>query len=595
MDYLILSIAVISFILVIVLFAKYNKMEANYQSQINRLLDECKKMSVENERQNKELENKVKDSIANQRQDIQSIVKEFEDFSGAINSYIVQTAENVEDLLNENEKNKKDISNILSKILKIENELELHRLDIIKVDEAIKNYTDINIDSLKLNVIDNDSFLLKNKEKSNVLVNGDIAFEDLDPEKQDIFFLMENTNKNILITGKAGTGKSYLLKYYKQHTKKNTLYMAPTGIAALNIEGVTIHRAFGFDNLLEDHEIDLSKNQKNILKELETVVIDEISMVRSDIFNRIDIILKEVMRNKMPFGGKQVIVLGDLFQLPPVAPKGIFEFLSEKYGGIYFFNAPAFSKDNFDFRELKKIYRQSESAFIEILNRARVGENTVEDIRMLNEKHTEEIPQNISQLVATKDEASKINSDKLNKLMTNMHVYEAEFPDGIEGLKENDFPCDFSLQLKENSLVMMISNDLEENRWVNGTLGIVSKLKDDYIEVTINGVPYNVSKKAFSTYRCEFNEETQKLEYVRDKSVIQYPVILAYAITIHKSQGMTYQSLACNLAKCFAPGQAYVALSRCAYFDKLYLTEKVKKDYIFADGVLVDFYKNMTK
>ncbi len=198
------------------------------------------------------------------------------------------------------------------------------------------------------------------------------------------------------------------------------------------------------------------------------------------------------------------------------------------------------------------------------------------------------------QVVAKKEDAHHVNEVNLAKVPSALHVYDAEFPDGTEGIKENDFPCSFTLELKEGALVMMIANDLEHDRWVNGTLGIVSKLKDDFIEVTINGIPYEVSKKSFSTYKCEYNSETKRLEYKEDKTVIQYPVILAYAITIHKSQGMTYQRIACNLDNCFAPGQAYVALSRCANFNELYLTNKVRINSFFTDATLVDFYEEVS-
>lgn len=485
-------------------------------------------------------------------------------------------------------------------LLKKDNEslneiIEKQKQDLKILSDAIKNYTDIREDSLKLNVTDEDQVLdeadlASSASTSKYIIN----YADLDSEKQDVFFEMENTNRNLFITGKAGTGKSYLLKFFRQNTTKNALYTAPTGISALNIEGVTLHRAFGFNNLQENHPINISKNKKKLLEGIDTIVIDEISMVRVDVFDRISSIFQQVMDNDEPFGGKQVIILGDLFQLPPVANRGETEYLTDKYGGIYFFDAPAYRTGNFAFRELKNIHRQSEGQFIDILNRAREGKLQNEDVEKLNEKYTTEVPKRVVQVVAKKDEASRVNEQNLKKIPSTLHVYEAEFPEGTEGIKENDFPCNFSLELKEGALVMMIANDLEHDRWVNGTLGIISRLRNDFIEVTINGIPYVISKKSFSTYKCEYNIETKRLEYIEDKTVIQFPVILAYAITIHKSQGMTYQRIACNLDDCFAPGQAYVALSRCANFSELYLTSKVSIESFFTDGALVDFYKEVS-
>lgn len=471
---------------------------------------------------------------------------------------------------------------------------ELLKQNLKTLSDVIKNYTDIREDSLRLNVADYNQVLDIEKHDDSVSKKKDISYDDLDSEKQAIYDLMEHSNSNLFITGKAGTGKSFLLKYFRQNTTKNALYTAPTGISALNIEGVTLHRALGFQNLQENHSVSISKNQRRILKEIDTIVIDEISMVRVDTFNKINYIFQEVMSNSEPFGGKQVIVLGDLFQLPPVANKKETDFLTDKYGGIYFFNAPAYERGNFKFCELKNIYRQSEAQFIDILNRAREGNVQNKDIEKLNEKYVEEVPARVVQVVAKKEDASRVNEINLEMVPSALHVYEAEFPDGMEDIKENDFPCSFTLELKEGALVMMIANDLEHDRWVNGTLGIVSKLKSDFIEVTINGIPYTISKKSFSTYKCEYNSETKRLEYIEDKTVIQFPVILAYAITIHKSQGMTYQRIACNLDNCFAPGQAYVALSRCADFNELYLTSMVSIGSFFTDGNLVDFYKEVS-
>lgn len=298
----------------------------------------------------------------------------------------------------------------------------------------------------------------------------------MNAEKQEIFNLIENTNTNIFITGKAGTGKSYLLKYFRKNTIKKVLYCAPTGIAALNIDGVTLHSAFGWNNLIDEHEIKLSSNKLSLLRSLDALIIDEISMVRVDVFNQIDKILKKANNNLKPFGGKQVVVFGDLFQLPPVAKREETEFFTDKYGGIFFFNAPAYKDGNFEFREITEIFRQTDKEFIDILNDIRVGKINEEQIESLNEHYVTEVPRRVVQVVPMKNEANNINSENLNKINGQEFEYQANVLVGKDIIKETDFPCDFDLKLKVGALVMMITNDQEHKRWVNGTLGIISGL-----------------------------------------------------------------------------------------------------------------------
>lgn len=196
----------------------------------------------------------------------------------------------------------------------------------------------------------------------------------------------------------------------------------------------------------------------------------------------------------------------------------------------------------------------------------------------------------ILQIVPRKFEANYINTKSLERLNGEEYVYKAKILIGDNEIKEDDFPCDFELKLKIGAVVMMITNDLEYKRWVNGSLGVISKLGKEKIVVTINNRNFEISPVAFNRYRCEYNREEKKLEYIVEASVSQYPLILAYAITIHKSQGQTYQEVACNLDSCFASGQAYVALSRCSNFEKLYLMSKVTVDSIFVNKTVVNFY-----
>ena len=417
---------------------------------------------------------------------------------------------------------------------------------------------------------------------------------ELNEEKKELFNLIENTNKNVFITGKAGTGKSYLLKCFRNKTNKKVLYCAPTGIAALNIEGVTLHSAFGWKNLKDENDIQLSINMISLLKSLDAIVIDEISMVRVDTFNQIDKILKKSNSNDLPFGGKQIILFGDLFQLPPVTNKEEAEYLTDKYGGIFFFNSPAYNQGNFEFREIVRVYRQVDIEFIEILNNIRIGKIDKQQIDSLNNHYVEKVPRRVVQIVPKKSDASRINTESLEKLEGSLFEYQANVVIGdSNNIMETDFPCDFNLKLKVGALVMMLTNDQEQKRWVNGTLGIVSELSKKVVKVIINGTEYEISPVSFNRYKCEYNREKRKLEYIVESCVNQFPIILAYAITIHKSQGMTYQQIACNLDNCFAPGQAYVALSRCANYDKLYLTEKIKASSIITNNVVINFYNKV--
>ena len=424
----------------------------------------------------------------------------------------------------------------------------------------------------------------------------------LSEEQKALFDLMENTRKNIFITGKAGTGKSYLLKYFKDHTKKDVLYTAPTGIAAINIEAVTIHSAFGFDNLKDGtNYFKLSYEKIDILKNLEVLIIDEISMVRVDTLEQINKILQFYNNTSNPFGGKQVIIFGDIFQLPPIVKTREEQTcFFDKYGGVYFFNSNAYHNGNFEIKELRKIYRQTNRTFIDILNRIREGVLPKEYENILNQHYVEQAPDNIVQLVTKNQVREEINKNKLEKINRKEFCYSAEifYNPNIKYrslIDPSQYMCDFELKLKVGAHVMMIANDTQSKRWVNGTFGTISYLDNDSIKVLINGKEYSVEKHEFKKYKCYYNKEKKKLTYIEETCVKQFPVILAYAVTIHKSQGMTYQEVACNLKGCFASGQAYVALSRCVSLDTLYLVHKIYQEDVFTNLTIMNFYNEQIK
>ena len=424
---------------------------------------------------------------------------------------------------------------------------------------------------------------------------------ELSEEQKALYDLMENTRKNIFITGKAGTGKSYLLKYFKEHTKKNVLYTAPTGIAAINIGAVTIHSAFGFDNLKDGVKFfNLSDEKVNILRNLEVLIIDEISMVRVDVLEQIDRILQFYNYTKEPFGGKQVIVFGDIFQLPPVIKtkeeKACF---SDKYSDVYFFNSNAYCNGSFEIKELRKIYRQTNRTFIDILNKIREGVLPKEYENILNQRYVTKVPDDIIQLVTKNQIREEINKNNLEKINKREYCYNAEISYNSDikyksKVDPNQYMCDFELKLKVGAHIMMISNDTNK-RWVNGTFGIISELGNNYIKVVIDNNEYTIEKQEFIKYKCYYNKEKKKLTYIWETCVKQFPVILAYAVTIHKSQGMTYQEVVCNLEGCFASGQAYVALSRCVSLDTLYLVHKVYQKDVFTNSSIMNFYNEQIK
>lgn len=433
-----------------------------------------------------------------------------------------------------------------------------------------------------------------------------VAPEILDEEQKQAFAIMNTTDENIFITGKAGTGKSFLLDVFVRATKKRTLKLAPTGIAALNIGGTTLHSTFGYGNLenisleeISPATIRLKSEKQMVLKAVDTIIIDEISMVRVDLFDKIDKLLRIINKSAKPFGGKQVIVFGDLFQLPPIANKQEKKYLSDYYGGIFFFCSNAYKNGQFQFIELSTNHRQKDDQkFYEILNRMREGKINQTDIDMLNKRYISDRSKlrRVLTLFPKKIEAERLNREELMKIEAKEYVYKAKIIFNAKSnqnpVLESAFPITDELRLKRGALIMMVAND-PEKRWVNGSMGIIHSLGDDFINVVIDGTKYEV--KPFMFTEKEAIYEHGRIEYNDILQVEQYPIILAYAITIHKSQGMTYKNVACDISNCFAPGQSYVALSRCSSMDGLYLLDYIKESQMKVDMKILDFYLQQTK
>lgn len=436
-------------------------------------------------------------------------------------------------------------------------------------------------------------------EEENVFLGKNVGLDFLDYEQYEVYNRINLTNENFFVTGKAGTGKSYLLNVFDRNTNKSTIKLAPTGIAALNIGGATLHSTFGYKNLIETDIKELNKFTLNlksekivVLKKVDTIIIDEISMVRADVFDKIDKILRIINNTDKPFGGKQMILFGDVFQLPPIADKNEEKYLRIYYNGIHFFNSKAYQEGNFGFAELSINHRQEgDKKFFDILNRMREGCITDEDIVTLNTRCMQKEVKNVLSLFPKKADAEQKNRDELDKICSKEYIYECSvILNGTNNKNpnlESIFPISEELHLKVGAMVMMVSNDTS-HRWVNGTIGFISRLYNNIIFVIIDGIEYEVYKAEFVERKAVY--EHGKITYEEILRVQQFPVVLAYAITIHKSQGMTYNEVICDISTTFAPGQSYVALSRCSKLSGLHMLKRINRTMIKVDSQVAGFY-----
>lgn len=409
--------------------------------------------------------------------------------------------------------------------------------------------------------------------------------------------IMENTSKHIFITGKAGTGKSTLLNYFRQITKKKIVILAPTGVSALNVKGQTIHSFFKFKPDITIDKVRKTKGKKaKIFKELDAIVIDEISMVRADLLDCIDHALRlNREREFLPFGGVQMIFIGDLYQLPPVVRRQEEEIFKKGiYQSPYFFHSKVFQEIEIEFVELEKIYRQSDELFISILNSVRNNTLNDEELRILNtcvgKRFSPDLP--LIVLTTTNQRAEKINNQQLQSLNKKIHSYYAD----IQGEFDlSYFPTEEELKIAEGAQVMLLNND-PLGRWVNGTLAeivriIENKKEPDIIVIKLaDGSKEEVYPYTWEVFEFKYEEETDLIETEVMGSFTQYPLKLAWAVTIHKSQGLTFPRVVIDLScGTFAPGQAYVALSRCTSLEGISLSRPFKKGHVFNDPEIVKF------
>lgn len=405
-------------------------------------------------------------------------------------------------------------------------------------------------------------------------------------EQQKAFGLVAYTNTSLFITGKAGTGKTTFIKGIQEIVDKNFIVLAPTGIAAMNVGGQTIHSFFGlpFEAIGPDTEFEVSREKRDVLIHTDTIIIDEASMVRCDWVDGIDRFLRSLMKTHLPFGGKQMLFVGDLFQLPPVVVYGsaTADMLQDMYGSgtPYFYKANVMKRMNLPKIEFKKVYRQKDLRFLEILDRMRLGENTSEDLDILNGRvsSNDKVGDFAVILTAYVKMADGINEKKLDDIDSEEFCYQGD----IEGdFRIQDTPVPMELRLKVGAQVIFCRNDFG-NGLVNGTIAKVVALSDDQIKVVLeNGKEIKVEKMVWEKRESVYNKETKKVETEIIGSFTQYPLKLAWAITIHKSQGMTFDRMHFDLTRgTFAPGQAYVAISRMRSLDGLTLSNKIRHHHI---------------
>lgn len=427
-------------------------------------------------------------------------------------------------------------------------------------------------------------------------------------EFQDALNLIQYTRQSVFLTGKAGTGKSTFLRYICEHTKKKHVVLAPTGIAAINAGGSTLHSFFKlpFYPLLPDnpdfslqrgriHEFfKYTKPHRKLLEELELIIIDEISMVRADIIDAVDRILRVYSRNlREPFGGKQILLVGDVFQLEPVVKGDEREILNRFYPTPYFFSARVFNQIDLVSIELQKVYRQTDATFVGVLDHIRNNTVGATDLQLLNTRYGTQIEESEADMYITlatrRDNVDHINDKKLAELPGEPVTFSGEITGDFP---ESSLPTSQELVLKPGAQIIFIKNDFDR-RWVNGTIGIISgfdPFEETLYVITDDGKECDVKRESWRNIRYKYNEEKKQIEEEELGTFTQYPIRLAWAITIHKSQGLTFSRAVIDFTGgVFAGGQAYVALSRCASLEGIQLKKPVSRADVFVRPEIIGF------
>lgn len=434
----------------------------------------------------------------------------------------------------------------------------------------------------------------------------------LSREQQNLFDYIEQSENNIFVTGRAGTGKSTLLNYLVENTKKTVAVCAPTGVAALNVGGVTIHSLFGFPfGVLGEVDIarHLSRRTREVLRAIDVLIIDEVSMVNADLMDAMSRAMGIARsRRKLPFGGAQVVMFGDPYQLAPVPGNNEERaYMAENYQSSWFFDAHVWREDSLERFELGEIFRQSDEEFKEILNAIRIGEVTQEMLARLNQAGNRFPPHDdVIRLATINSTVDSVNRERMSRLTTKPKTFEAIYSASDEQAFGRNLPADPVLELKVGAQVMFIKNDDGKRtnsgllkRWVNGTIGHVVDLPSSGgVIVEVDGEQLEVGRATWEKVRYEieeeFDEESGKVKEVLVTVPLaeyqQIPLRLAWSVTVHKAQGQTYDEVVIDLGRgAFSPGQTYVALSRVRSLEGLYLTRAIRPQDVMVDKDVIRF------
>jgi hypothetical protein len=431
-------------------------------------------------------------------------------------------------------------------------------------------------------------------------MKGRIDFENLNFRLAQEY--VNQTSRHIFLTGKAGTGKTTFLKHIVKTSPKQVLVSAPTGVAAINAGGVTLHSLFQLP--LEPYiphsrvrdKFRFNRQKLKVIQQAQLLIIDEVSMLRADTLDAIDATLQYIRRNAQPFGGLQMLYIGDLFQLPPIVKEDEWHILKPYYKSAFFFHAKVIEQAEPVYIEFKKVFRQTQQTFIQLLNRVRNNEVSKDDIRLLNSRYIPDFTIDKCKkpitLCTHNAQAEQINSMELEAIKEPLHVFEGE----ITGeFSEYALPTEIYLQLKKKAKIMFIRNDSQEpRRYFNGKIAVITRIDKESIFVLPEGsqTEIKLEKEIWENIRYGINEKTNEITEEIIGSFKQYPVRLAWAITIHKSQGLTFDHVVIDLARAFAAGQAYVALSRCTSLDGIVLQSPIESHCIQTDTLALAFSLN---
>ena len=403
----------------------------------------------------------------------------------------------------------------------------------------------------------------------------------LNDDFNEIIALFENSNKNIFITGKAGTGKSSLINHIKKKTHKNLIVLAPTAIAALNINAKTIHSFFNFPFHVITPDVIKKHYNKKLIKQIDTILIDEVSMLRPDIIDAIDLTLQITRENKDPFGGIQIILVGDLYQLPPVVTNNEIDVMNTLYpDGYFFFNSNVIKKIDLIKFELSQVFRQSDTKLISLLDRARKATLDDDDLMVFNQRLVKTdfiVPEEVLTLSTNNYKVNSINASNLKNIQSKEFVYHAEIDGRYTGV-----PVDEELKIKVGAQVMLVKNG---KNWVNGTLATIDKLTKNEIYIKVKDEVYLLEPEKWEKF--EYIISDKKISSSVSATFTQYPLKLAWAATIHKCQGQTFENIVIDMDYgAFAHGQTYVALSRVVSLDGLFLRKPLRgEDFIFNPAI----------